>query len=79
MVDCGWGEGVVEPSELFGAELCAEVAIGGGEFGVSEEIAYEHGVGGPGDQAPGGVPQSMEANWAKAGGGAAAFVALAER
>jgi hypothetical protein len=52
----GGPEGLVEAFEFLWPEFGAEVAVGGGEFCVSEEVADEDWVGDAGVAATGGVP-----------------------
>jgi hypothetical protein len=54
-------ECAVESCELFGAQLGADVAIGGRELGVSKEVANEHGIVGAGDEAAGRMTKAMQA------------------
>jgi len=37
-------KGLIKPCEFFGPQFRAQVAIGGRELGVAEEVADEHGI-----------------------------------
>jgi hypothetical protein len=57
----------VESLELLGPELGAEVPVGRGQLRMAEEVAYEYGVIGAGDETAGGVPESVKANRSQPG------------
>jgi hypothetical protein len=68
---------LVKALEFFRPQLGAEVAIGGRELRVAKKVADEHGVGGSGEEAAGGVSEPVQAHGPEASALAAALIATA--
>ena len=69
----------VKPLQLLRPPLGAQVPVGRRQLRVAKEVADEHRVRRPRDQAAGGVAQSVKLDWPESSGRAPAFVSTPQR